>query len=81
MDIGLCFCFPTHAEDNGLQSALEADPLENLLIEHPSMSVYQMRCRRSRVEEEELLGDEEDREEEENSSRFVKLRFMSLTPD
>ncbi|TKS70385.1 hypothetical protein D9C73_004454 [Collichthys lucidus] len=30
--------------ENGPLSAPQVDPLENLLIEHPSMSVYQMRC-------------------------------------
>ncbi|XP_044042550.1 tumor protein p53-inducible nuclear protein 2 isoform X1 [Siniperca chuatsi] len=54
--------------ENGPISAPEVDPLENLLIEHPSMSVYQMRCRMSRVEEEELGSDEED------TSRSVAVR-------
>ncbi|XP_034536072.1 tumor protein p53-inducible nuclear protein 2 [Notolabrus celidotus] len=50
-------------------SAPEADPLENLLIEHPSMSVYQMRSRMSGAEEEEGSdGDEED------NSRPVAVR-------
>ncbi|KAF6734608.1 Tumor protein p53-inducible nuclear protein 1 [Oryzias melastigma] len=48
--------------ENAGASAPEADPLENLLIEHPSMSVYQMRCR----EGEEPPTDEE---EEEDASR------------
>ncbi|CAJ1048575.1 si:ch211-260e23.9 [Xyrichtys novacula] len=39
----------------------EVGPLENLLIEHPSMSVYQMRRRMSGAEEEGGSdGDEED---------------------
>lgn len=29
------------------------DPLEQMLIEHPSMSVYQMRCSMNEEEEEE----------------------------
>uniref|UniRef100_A0A8D0AMC4 Si:ch211-260e23.9 n=1 Tax=Sander lucioperca TaxID=283035 RepID=A0A8D0AMC4_SANLU len=45
--------------ESRLRSAPEVDPLENLLIEHPSMSVYQMSCRMS-GEEEELGSDEED---------------------
>ncbi|XP_032366825.1 tumor protein p53-inducible nuclear protein 2 [Etheostoma spectabile] len=54
---------------SGLLSAPEEDPLENLLIEHPSMSVYQMRCRMSGEEEE--LGSDED---EEDTSRPVAVR-------
>ncbi|KAM6942712.1 tumor protein p53-inducible nuclear protein 2 [Xenentodon cancila] len=38
----------------------DVDPLENLLIEHPSMSVYQMRCRMGGEEEEELVSEDED---------------------
>lgn len=47
----------------------EVDPLENLLIEHPGMSVYQLRCQRS----EDDLGSEEEEEEEddEDSPRWV----------
>ncbi|CAL8350571.1 unnamed protein product [Merluccius merluccius] len=41
------------------------DPLENLLIEHPSMSVYQMT-----TEEEDLASDEE----EEDTARSVAVR-------
>lgn len=55
-------------------SAPEADPLENLLIEHPSMSVYQIRRRMSgeeEVEEEEEGGSDED---EEDSARPVAVR-------
>ncbi|XP_023809505.2 tumor protein p53-inducible nuclear protein 2 isoform X1 [Oryzias latipes] len=47
-------------------SASGTDSLENLLIEHPSMSVYQRRCG-----EEELTTDEE--EEEEDPSRPVTV--------
>ncbi|XP_033476656.1 tumor protein p53-inducible nuclear protein 2 [Epinephelus lanceolatus] len=57
--------------ENGPLSAPEADPLENLLIEHPSMSVYQMRRRMSSAEEEEELGSDED---EEDISRPVAVR-------
>ncbi|XP_038556597.1 si:ch211-260e23.9 [Micropterus salmoides] len=61
--------------ENGPLSAPEVDPLENLLIEHPSMSVYQMRCRMSPAEEEEEeeeeLGSDED---EEDTSRSVAVR-------
>ncbi|XP_022599205.1 tumor protein p53-inducible nuclear protein 2-like [Seriola dumerili] len=59
--------------DNGPLSAPEVDPLENLLIEHPSMSVYQMRCRMSGAEEEEEeeLSFDED---EEDTSRPVAVR-------
>ncbi|CAK6962000.1 tumor protein p53-inducible nuclear protein 2 [Scomber scombrus] len=56
-------------------SAPEADPLENLLIEHPSMSVYQIRRRMSgeeeAEEEEEEGGSDED---EEDSARPVAVR-------
>ncbi|XP_067105486.1 tumor protein p53-inducible nuclear protein 2 isoform X2 [Osmerus mordax] len=38
----------------------EVDPLENMLIEHPSMSVYQMR---SKITEDELLESDEDEED------------------
>ncbi|KAF0043637.1 tumor protein p53-inducible nuclear protein 1 [Scophthalmus maximus] len=55
----------------GQLSAPEVDPLENLLIEHPSMSVYQMRCRTSGAEEEEEQGSDED---EEDTSRPVAVR-------
>lgn len=76
MEIGLCLNWDVpHAEGNGLLSAPEADPLENLLIEHPSMSVYQMRRRRSEVEEEE-----EDTEEEDNSPRFFQMYMLDLKP-
>lgn len=55
--------------DNGPLSAPQVDPLENLLIEHPSMSVYQMRSRMSGEEEEELSSDED----EEDTSRQVAV--------
>ncbi|XP_056134938.1 tumor protein p53-inducible nuclear protein 2 [Lampris incognitus] len=51
-------------------SVPEVDPLENLLIEHPSMSVYQMRCTIGGEEEEELASDED----EEDSLRAVAVR-------
>ncbi|TDH16719.1 hypothetical protein EPR50_G00000750 [Perca flavescens] len=58
--------------ESGLLSAPEVDPLENLLIEHPSMSVYQMSCRMSgEEEEEEELGSDED---EEDTSRPVAVK-------
>ncbi|TMS13418.1 tumor protein p53-inducible nuclear protein 2 [Larimichthys crocea] len=59
--------------ENGPLSAPQVDPLENLLIEHPSMSVYQMRCGMSGVEEEEEdeLGSDED---EVDISRPVAVR-------
>ncbi|KAK9543108.1 hypothetical protein VZT92_000915 [Zoarces viviparus] len=44
--------------ENGLLTASEVDPLENLLIEHPSMSIYQMRCGAGGAEGE--LDSEED---------------------
>ncbi|XP_034054728.1 tumor protein p53-inducible nuclear protein 2 [Gymnodraco acuticeps] len=56
--------------ENEPLSAPPAGPLENLLIEHPSMSVYQMRCMMSG--EEEVGSDEE--EEEEDTSRPVVVR-------
>uniref|UniRef100_A0A147ABW0 Si:ch211-260e23.9 n=1 Tax=Fundulus heteroclitus TaxID=8078 RepID=A0A147ABW0_FUNHE len=49
--------------------APHVDPLENLLIEHPSMSVYQMRCRMGGAEEEEELASDE-----EETSRPVAVR-------
>ncbi|XP_023134188.1 tumor protein p53-inducible nuclear protein 2 [Amphiprion ocellaris] len=52
-------------------SAPDVDPLENLLIEHPSMSVYQMRRRMSGAEEEEELVSDAD---EEDTSRPVAVR-------
>ncbi|KAJ8340130.1 hypothetical protein SKAU_G00347630 [Synaphobranchus kaupii] len=48
----------------------EVDPLENLLIEHPSMSVYQLRCQRS---EDDDLGSDEEEEEDEDSARPVPV--------
>ncbi|KAG7468518.1 hypothetical protein MATL_G00144000 [Megalops atlanticus] len=48
----------------------EVDPLENLLIEHPSMSVYKLRCQRN----EDDLGSEEEEEEEEDSAVPVPVR-------
>lgn len=50
---------------SGPLPAPDADPLENLLIEHPSMSVYQIRCRMQGAEEEEveLASDDDDEEE------------------
>ncbi|XP_076589571.1 tumor protein p53-inducible nuclear protein 2 [Chaetodon auriga] len=58
--------------ENQLLSAPEVDPLENLLIEHPSMSVYQMRCRASGAEEEE--EEEGSDEDEEDTTRPVAVR-------
>ncbi|KAM6950274.1 tumor protein p53-inducible nuclear protein 2 [Lycodopsis pacificus] len=57
--------------ENGLLTASEVDPLENLLIEHPSMSIYQMRCGAGGAEEE--LDSEED-EEEQDTARPVAVR-------
>ncbi|KAI5630241.1 tumor protein p53-inducible nuclear protein 2-like, partial [Silurus asotus] len=51
--------------DNSSLGLLVKDPLENLLIEHPSMSVYQM-CHQ-RINEEDV-SDEED------SSRCVQVK-------
>ena len=62
--------------ESGLLSAPEVDPLENLLIEHPSMSVYQMSCRMSGEEEEELGSDED----EEDTSRLVSNYTLQFTP-
>lgn len=63
--------------ENGPLSAPQVDPLENLLIEHPSMSVYQMRCGMSGVEEEEEdeLGSDED---EVDISRLLSISVSSL---
>ncbi|KAK7912994.1 hypothetical protein WMY93_013205 [Mugilogobius chulae] len=59
--------------EGGQLSVPEVDPLENLLIEHPSMSVYQIRHRVSgaEAEEEEVASSEE---EEEDSPRPVAVR-------
>ncbi|XP_068174614.1 tumor protein p53-inducible nuclear protein 2 [Antennarius striatus] len=48
----------------------DMDPFENLLIEHPSMSVYQMRCGMSAAEGEELGPDED----QADTSRPVAVR-------
>ncbi|CAI5646491.1 unnamed protein product [Oreochromis niloticus] len=56
--------------EDGLLSAPDADLLENLLIEHPSMSVYQMRRGVGGAEEEE----EEPGSDEEETSRLVVVR-------
>lgn len=53
--------------ESGPTSTPDVDPLENLLIEHPSMSVYQIRYRTGGAEEEE----DEDGEE---TSRPVAVR-------
>ncbi|KAK3510228.1 hypothetical protein QTP70_030452, partial [Hemibagrus guttatus] len=44
--------------DHSSLGLLVEDPLENLLIEHPSMSVYQMR--RQRTNEEDLSDEDDD---------------------
>jgi len=60
-----------NVQDDRPSSAAEADPLEDLLIEHPSMSVYQMRCGATAEEDdEEELGSDE----EEDSPRSVAVR-------
>ncbi|XP_072321774.1 tumor protein p53-inducible nuclear protein 1 [Eucyclogobius newberryi] len=56
--------------EGGLLTVPEADPLENLLIEHPSMSVYQIRHRVSGAEEEE--EEEEAGSEEEEDEDFPR---------
>ncbi|XP_054916100.1 tumor protein p53-inducible nuclear protein 2 [Poeciliopsis prolifica] len=53
----------------------DADPLENLLIEHPSMSVYQIRCRMEGAEEEDELVSDDD--EEETSRPLAVRRHIS----
>lgn len=45
--------------ENGPISDPDTDPLEQMLMEHPSRSVYQ-RCALSEEEEEEPLGTDED---------------------
>ncbi|XP_076003027.1 tumor protein p53-inducible nuclear protein 2 [Genypterus blacodes] len=56
-------------------SVPEVDPLENLLIEHPSMSVYQMRDgEMEEEEEEEEVGSDED---EDDSPRPVAVKHIS----
>ncbi|XP_072527328.1 tumor protein p53-inducible nuclear protein 2 [Salminus brasiliensis] len=55
--------------ENRSLGRVEEDPLENLLIEHPSMSVYQMR--RGRMEEQEEEASDED---EEDSLRPAPVR-------
>jgi len=60
-----------NVQENRPLSVGEAGPLENLLIEHPSMSVYQMRCGVTGEEDdEEELGSDE----EEDSPRSVAVR-------
>lgn len=46
--------------ENTLLSEPEMDPLENLLIEHPSMSVYKIKCGSGKAEEEERGSDEDE---------------------
>lgn len=53
------YLFVLKTEDGPLM-APDVDPLENLLIEHPSMSVYQMRCALAEAEGEELDSDEDE---------------------
>ncbi|KAM9546064.1 tumor protein p53-inducible nuclear protein 2-like isoform 1-T1 [Salvelinus alpinus] len=52
-------------QENNSLNPPEEDPLENLLIEHPSMSVYQIRHQTS---------DEEDSDEEDASPRPVPVK-------
>ncbi|XP_018613499.1 tumor protein p53-inducible nuclear protein 2 [Scleropages formosus] len=57
----------------------EMDPLENLLIEHPSMSVYKLRCRKSQEEEVNMEQEEQEAEEEERekgSARSLPSRRL-----
>ncbi|XP_029977284.1 tumor protein p53-inducible nuclear protein 2 [Sphaeramia orbicularis] len=60
--------------ENSELSTPEVDPLENLLIEHPSMSVYQIRHRMSGTEEEEEEEEHSSDEDEEESPRSVAVR-------
>lgn len=48
--------------ENGSSTVPDPDPLEQMLIEHPSMSVYQRRCgvNEEEEEEEERLDTDED---------------------
>uniref|UniRef100_A0A8C6SU80 Tumor protein p53-inducible nuclear protein 2 n=1 Tax=Neogobius melanostomus TaxID=47308 RepID=A0A8C6SU80_9GOBI len=57
--------------ESGQLAVPEVDPLENLLIEHPSMSVYQIRHRDGGAEEEEEGNLEED---DDDSPRPVAVR-------
>lgn len=57
-----------NVSDGVPQAVPQVDPLENLLIEHPSMSVYQMI--RETTEEDDLASDEE----EEDIARSVAVR-------
>ncbi|XP_062845546.1 tumor protein p53-inducible nuclear protein 1 isoform X2 [Trichomycterus rosablanca] len=52
-------------QDNATVGLTVEDPLENLLIEHPSMSVYQMRHQ---------TGEEDSSDEEDDSPRSVPIR-------
>ncbi|XP_026149601.1 tumor protein p53-inducible nuclear protein 2 isoform X2 [Mastacembelus armatus] len=73
----ICLNWDVPYAENGPLSAPEVDSLENLLIEHPSMSVYQMKCRMSGGEEEEEEEEEEEigfDQDEEDSSRPVAVR-------
>ncbi|XP_008403152.1 tumor protein p53-inducible nuclear protein 1 [Poecilia reticulata] len=58
--------------ESGPLPSPDADPLENLLIEHPSMSVYQIRCRMEGAQEEEKELASDDGEEE--TSRPLAVR-------
>ncbi|PWA17354.1 hypothetical protein CCH79_00014416 [Gambusia affinis] len=62
---------------SGPLPAPDADPLENLLIEHPSMSVYQIRCRMQGAEEEEVELASDDDDEEETSRPLAVRRHIS----
>ncbi|XP_076856969.1 tumor protein p53-inducible nuclear protein 2 isoform X2 [Brachyhypopomus gauderio] len=56
-------------QENQCVGLTQEDPLENLLIEHPSMSVYQMR--RQRFKEEDSCDEDDD------SPRPVPVRHVS----
>ncbi|XP_017275088.1 si:ch211-260e23.9 [Kryptolebias marmoratus] len=63
--------------EGGPLLAPDVDPLENLLIEHPSMSVYQMRCTLADAEEEEEEENVSDEDEEEAPRPVAVSRHIS----
>ncbi|XP_014870769.1 tumor protein p53-inducible nuclear protein 2 [Poecilia latipinna] len=60
--------------ESGPLPAPDANPLENLLIEHPSMSVYQIRCRMEGAQEEDEEEEQASDDDEEETSRPLAVR-------
>lgn len=65
-----CLVFQT---ETGSLTVPDIDPLEQMLIEHPSMSVYQMRCAMNEEEDDEEEGPQNS---DEDISRLLDRRVF-----